>query len=135
MVIQGITCHCDRIDSINIIHKAVPVIINTITRCFSRILPQISHKIRVVVVNTRIDDCDNDAGRSCGDIPSCRGIDIHIRDSPVLAGVVKPPEICELRIIGNVVINMTLEIGRDRLYLRESFHLLKHLLGRSVGRF
>jgi hypothetical protein len=90
-----------RIYAVDVIYVAVAVIVYAVARDFSRISPEIRIEIRVIVVNASVNDEDDDAGASGGDVPGFWGINVSVGGTAGLSGVVQPPQLGEVGVIGS----------------------------------
>ena len=102
IIIHGIIVIVDKIPSINIIDVAISVIIYTIARYFTGVDPDIGGEILMGIVNTCIDHSYDDGKASCIDIPCFDSINIRIRRSSCLSGIMQAMEQRKIRIIGHV---------------------------------
>ena len=68
VVIHRIIVVSDKVPSIDIIDISVSVIVDSVFRDFALVDPDVLFQIDMVIVNTGIDDSDDDAGVSSGDM-------------------------------------------------------------------
>ena len=92
IVIHRIAGARNGIDSVDVIHEAIQVIVNPIARNFSGVYPHIGRKVLVGVSNTCVDDANDNAGISGSHVPCSGSINIRIRSTPGLSRIVQPPE-------------------------------------------
>src|SRR5262245_46664475 len=64
------------VPSIDIVHKTVPVVINTVARNLKRINPRVGGQILMSQLRARVQHRYDDVVTSGGDIPGSRGIDV-----------------------------------------------------------
>ena len=87
LVVHRITVTVVKVVSVNIVDESIAVVVNSITCDLAGIDPHVGLQILVIVVNSRVDNPDNDVGTGC-DLPGFQAIDIGIFYSATLAEVV-----------------------------------------------
>ncbi len=99
IVIHRIIGICGKVPAVDIIDISVSVIIDAVSWNFLCVGPDILGKIRMVVISTGIDDCNNNRVRT-GCLGPCRDdIDIGTAGSTVLTGIIERPLLIEPWII------------------------------------
>ena len=86
--------------AVDIVHIAVGIVVNAVAGDLARVGPDVVHQIGVRVVDPGVDYADEDVGAGL-DIPRFRRIDIGIGGSAALAGVVEPPEVGKVGVVGD----------------------------------
>ena len=103
--IYRITRAVHGIDTVNIVNKAVAIIVHTVAGNFTGIDPHIRGQVGVSVADARIDDCNNDVAVSGCGLPGSGCVDISSSNATVLTLVSQSPQpaITECRIAGKIV--------------------------------
>ena len=91
MIIHGIAVVVAEIPSVDIIHVAIIVIVNSVARNLTRIDPDIRRQVLVVIVHPGVYHCDNNVAAACLNIPGFRRVHVCIREAAHLARVMQPP--------------------------------------------
>ena len=102
MIVHRISVVVDEVIAVDIVNESVPVVIHSWSAVqFLRIAPHVLRQILVGIIDPGIDDGHDRLATAGRDLPRLGRIDIHIRSSTGLPGVVQSPEFVEARIIGD----------------------------------
>ena len=98
---------------------------------FTGVRPDVCRKFWMIVGDSGVDDSDDHAAVSRGDVPGRRGFDVGAGEIPEFIAIVETPLLRELRIIGN---HMTadLPIRFHPTYLRQGGQQVPHVI-RGAG--
>ena len=125
VVVTRVVVVVDEVPAVRIIDETVAVIVDVVgllaATGLTRIRPEVAGKIGMVVIDARVDDRDDHARATGGDIPRFGSIDVGIQGPTGtehrLAGVVQGPEVAETVVVGNRV--GTVDVVRlDELHTR-----------------
>ena len=70
-----------KIPAVNIVYESISVVIFAVTSNFSWVFPDVALEVRVIVVDSGVNDCNDNAGRALGDFP-CLAC-LHLWKSPL----------------------------------------------------
>ena len=82
MVIHGVAVIVHEIVTVDVIHKAVAVIVHTIPGSLAQIDPHVLREVFVRVVDSRVDNRHNGTRTSGGNVPGFRSVDVRVGGSP-----------------------------------------------------
>ena len=111
------------VDSVNIVHPSVAVVVESVVGNFFRVDPHVVSEVGVRIVYPRIDNTDDDLRATKGFCPGSRGRNVGPRGAPCLTQVSQPPEVVESWVVGE---EFAL-IGLDPIVRLHVFHLVQGL--------
>ena len=99
VVVHRVAVVVDEIVAVDVVDKAVAVVVHAVARNLTRVLPGIGSKVAMGVVDAGVDDSDHDIPRTGGDIPRFECVDIGVVDPTSLSGVVQPPQATQVGVV------------------------------------
>ena len=101
MVVQRIAISVDEVVPVDVIDVAVAVVVDPVAWDLSRVYPHVRSQVRMRVVDAGIDDGDHHRAAARVGVPGLIGVNVGARRASELAGVVKSPQVGEVRVVGN----------------------------------
>ena len=98
--IHGVCVTVGEVPAVDVVHIAVAVVVDTVAGNFAGIHPDVVGEVGMGVVNTRVDDSDDDAARARRDFPCFRCVDVCVWLPTKLSCVVQAPELRKVRVVG-----------------------------------
>ena len=77
-LIHGVTIVAVEVIAVDVIDKAIAIIIDTVTSNFTKVSPHIVGQIRMIPLNALIDDCNNEVGIACLNAPGFHNVHIGV---------------------------------------------------------
>ena len=75
VAIHGVIVVVMEIPSVDVVHIAVSIVVLLVSGNLSGVFPKVALQVLVVVVDSRVDDCNNNFGTALGPFPCLGGLD------------------------------------------------------------
>ena len=99
LIVKRIAVVVDKVIAMNIINKPVPVVINSVASNLTGIDPHICGQIGVTVINSSVNNRNNDVTRTRTHTPGFGGVNIRVRRATALPRVMEAVEVTVAGII------------------------------------
>ena len=110
--ITGVIVVVGKVPTTYVVNVAVIIVVNAVVGNFPWVGPDITHQVRMVVVNPGVNHPDHQVRITGLQIPSFRGVNVCVDGTTILTRVIKAPKLVETGIIGN---QLWAKVGRVRL--------------------
>jgi hypothetical protein len=105
VVVERVARPRDAVDPEDVVHVAVPVVVQTVLR-LARVAPHVGGQILVRVVHAGVDHAHHETGVAGGLVPGLGCVDVGVRATARLTGVVEAPELAEAGVVGKLRVDV-----------------------------
>src|SRR5262249_47084256 len=89
VVVHRVAVVVDEVIPVHVVNKTVPFVVDAVAGDLARVGPDVRGQVRVVVIDPGVDDRDHHVPAAGADVPGLGGVDVGVRRTAALAGVVE----------------------------------------------